>query len=411
MKYKMIALDVDGTLLNNKRELSETNKRALLKAQEEMGVRLILASGRPIEGLTKIAEELQLRDHSGYILPYNGAQIINCRTGKTISEHSIPLDTIKRLYNLSLGQGVNFLTYADHRVVSENVNDPYIKEEAEKNNMPTLEVPNILDFIKKAPAKCMIAGEPAQMDTLEALIKQQLPGLVTVTRSAMAFIELAPWNIHKKQSIAALLDKLDYNRQELIAVGDSYHDVEMIQYAGLGVAVSNAKEAVKACADYVTMSNEEDGIAHMIEKFVFSEYEDAPYSLDEINSLMPNSLMGNLGIVCTALGRGYAEATMPVDIRTRQPMGILHGGANLALAETVAGLGSVALLEPGEMQVGMQVSGNHISSALEGDVMRAEGRIMHQGKSTHVWSVEIYSTKSGKLICTVRVVNSILKQR
>lgn len=411
MKFKIIALDVDGTLVNSNGELSEINKRELIRAQEEMGIRLILASGRPLEGLQKLAEELKLKDYSGYILPYNGAQIINCRTGKVISSHTIPLSEVEKLYQLSKGRGVNFLTYHDQKVVSENADNHYITQEAKKNGMETLEVPNLLEYIKEEPAKCMIAGEPNEMDDLEAIIKKELSNKVTITRSAMAFIEIAPHRIHKNQSIATLLDKLDYNRQELIAVGDSWHDVEMIQYAGLGVTVSNAKEAVKACADYVTTSNDEDGIAHMIEKYIFREYEDTPYTIDDVNSLMPNSLMGNLGIVCTALGRGYVEATMPVDHRTRQPMGILHGGANLALAETLAGIGSVVLVEPGEIQVGMQVSGNHVASALEGDVMRAEARILHQGRSTHVWSVEIYSTKSGKLICTVRVLNSILKQR
>lgn len=411
MKYKIIALDVDGTLLNSRGELSELNRKTLLKAQEEMGIRLILASGRPIEGLSALGEALKLSEYSGYILPYNGAQIINCRTGKVIARHTIPMDTVERIYNISHRHDTYMLTYAEGKVLSENADVEYVRQEAAKNGMSTRVVENLMEALKEEPAKCMIAGEPQQMDTLEVIIKRELAGLVTVTRSAMAFIEIAPKNVHKKQSIAALLEKLDFNHAELLAVGDSYHDVDMLQFAGFGVAVSNAKEAVKACADYVTTSNDDDGIAHMVEKYIFREYADAPYSLEEVNELMPNSLMGNLGIVCTALERGYAEATMPVDIRTRQPMGILHGGANLALAETVAGLGSVALLEPGEMQVGMQVSGNHISSALEGDVMRAEARIMHQGRSTHVWNVEIFSVMSGKLIGTARVLNSILKQR
>ena len=92
-------------------------------------------------------------------------------------------------------------------------------------------------------------------------------------------------------------------------------------------------------------------------------------------------------------------------------MGILHGGASLAFAETLAGLGSVAIANEGEIQVGMQVSGYHVSSTVVGDTVRGVATILHKGRSTHVWNVDIYSTQSGKLICTCRVINSILKKR
>ena len=101
---------------------------------------------------------------------------------------------------------------------------------------------------------------------------------------------------------------------------------------------------------------------------------------------------------------------MPVDERTRQPFGILHGGASLALAETVAGLGSMILCQPDEMMVGMQVSGNHVSSAHEGDTVRAVATVIHQGRSSHVWDVNIY-TSTDKLVSSVRVVNSGMKKR
>jgi len=120
--------------------------------------------------------------------------------------------------------------------------------------------------------------------------------------------------------------------------------------------------------------------------------------------------MVNLGIQFTFASESRIEATMPVDERTRQPFGILHGGASLALAETVAGLGSMILCKPDEISVGMQVSGNHISSAHEGDTVRAVGSILHKGRSSHIWNVDIF-TSTDKLVSSVRVVNSILKKR
>ncbi len=120
--------------------------------------------------------------------------------------------------------------------------------------------------------------------------------------------------------------------------------------------------------------------------------------------------MGNLGIQYTYPDETRIEATMPVDHRTRQPFGMLHGGATLALAETIAGLGSTILCQPDEVAVGMQVSGNHISSAQEGDTVRAVGTIMHKGRSSHVWNVDVF-TSTGKLVSSVRVVNSVMKKR
>lgn len=133
-------------------------------------------------------------------------------------------------------------------------------------------------------------------------------------------------------------------------------------------------------------------------------------SLEQWNEQASYALMGNLGIQYTYADETRIEATMPVDHRTRQPFGMLHGGATLALAETIAGLGSTILCQPDEIAVGMQVSGNHISSAQEGDTVRAVGTIMHKGRSSHVWNVDVF-TSTGKLVSSVRVVNSVMKKR
>lgn len=120
--------------------------------------------------------------------------------------------------------------------------------------------------------------------------------------------------------------------------------------------------------------------------------------------------MGNLGMVYIHSSEGRVEATMPVDERTRQPFGILHGGATLALAETVAGMGSMVLCKPDETAVGMQVSGNHVSSAKEGDTVKAVATIIHRGSSTHVWNVDVF-TSADKLVSSVRVVNCVIKRK
>lgn len=240
--------------------------------------------------------------------------------------------------------------------------------------------------------------------------KRRLNGALDVFRSEPYFLEVVPCAIDKANSLGALLEVLGMKREEVIAVGDGVCDVTMIQLAGLGIAMGHSQDSVKACADYVTASNEEDGVAVAVEKAIISEVRVAEIPLDQLNAQARHALMGNLGIQYTYADEDRVEATMPVDHRTRQPFGILHGGATLALAETVAGLGSMILCQPDEIVVGMQVSGNHISSAHEGDTVRAVGTVVHKGRSSHVWNVDVF-TSTNKLVSSIRVVNSVMKKR
>ena len=216
--------------------------------------------------------------------------------------------------------------------------------------------------------------------------------------------------IDKANTLSVLLEKLNIPSADIVAIGDGVCDVTMIQLAGLGIAMGNAQDSVKACADVIILSNEEDGVAVALEKAILADIRPTDIPLDRLNAAGKHALMGNLGIQYTYASEGRIEATMPVDERTRQPFGILHGGATLALAETVAGLGSMVLCAPDEMMVGMQVSGHHLSSAHEGDTVRAVATIIHKGRSSHVWNVDIF-TSTDKLVSSVRVVNSVMKKR
>ena len=117
-----------------------------------------------------------------------------------------------------------------------------------------------------------------------------------------------------------------------------------------------------------------------------------------------------LGIEFISVEEGLVKATMPVDHRTCQPFGILNGGASLALAEMVAGHGSVPLCSPNEMPCGIQVSANHVGMVRTGSYVTATGRLIHRGRTTHIWNVDI-TTSEGKLISTARIVNQIVKRR
>ena len=410
MKYKLLVLDVDGTLLNDEREISKRTLAALLKVQQ-MGVRIVLASGRPTYGLMPLAKTLELGNYGGFVLSYNGCQIIKAQNGEILFERRINPEMLPYLEKKARKNGFAIFTYHDDTIITDSPDNEYIKNEALLNNLKIIKEDEFSTAIDFAPCKCMLVSDKEKaLIGLEQHWEKRLAGTLDAFRSEPYFLEVVPCGVNKANTLGALLEHLGVTREEVIAVGDGVCDVTMLQLAGMGVAMGHSQDSVKVCADYVTASNEEDGVALAVEKLILAEVRAAEVPLDLLNERARHALMGNLGIQYTYASDERVEATMPVDYRTRQPFGILHGGATLALAETVAGLGSMIICEPDEIVVGMQVSGNHISSAHEGDTVRAVATIVHKGRSSHVWNVDVF-TSTNKLVSSIRVVNSVIKKR
>lgn len=410
MKYKLLVLDVDETLLNDEREISKRTLAALLKVQQ-MGVRIVLASGRPTYGLMPLAKTLELGNYGGFVLSYNGCQIIKAQNGEILFERRINPEMLPYLEKKARKNGFAIFTYHDDTLITDSPDNEYIKNEALLNNLKIIREDEFSTAIDFAPCKCMLVSDKEKaLIGLEQHWEKRLAGTLDAFRSEPYFLEVVPCGVNKANTLGALLEHLGVTREEVIAVGDGVCDVTMLQLAGMGVAMGHSQDSVKVCADYVTASNEEDGVALAVEKLILAEVRAAEVPLDLLNERARHALMGNLGIQYTYASDERVEATMPVDYRTRQPFGILHGGATLALAETVAGLGSMIICESDEIVVGMQVSGNHISSAHEGDTVRAVATIVHKGRSSHVWNVDVF-TSTNKLVSSIRVVNSVIKKR
>ena len=410
MKYKLLVLDVDGTLLNNEKEISKRTLSTLLKAQHT-GIRIVLASGRPTSGLLPLAKALEMGNFGGYIVSYNGAQIINAENGEVMFDKRINPELIPYLEKKARKNNFSIFTYHDEYLLTDNADNVHIRREAWLNNLRIMEEEEFSIAIDFAPCKCVLVSDDEEaMRGLENHWKRRLDGVLDVFPSEPYFLEVVPCGVDKANTLGVLMEQLGVKREEVIAIGDGVADVTMLQLAGKSVAMGHAQDSVKICADYVTASNEEDGVAQAVEKLVLAEVHASEIPLDLLNAQAKHALMGNLGIQYTYASPGRVEATMPVDERTRQPFGILHGGATLALAETVAGLGSMISCQPDEIVVGMQVSGNHVSSAHEVDTVRAVGTIVHKGRSSHVWNVDVF-TSTNKLVSSIRVVNSIMKKR
>lgn len=265
MQYKVLVLDIDGTLTNSKKEITPKTKKAIRNLQEK-GVTVVLASGRPTPGVQSLAEELEFEAFGGYILSYNGGQIINCQTGETIYEKVLPQEAVSDLYDLSQEFDLNIISYEEGNVLIENESDEYVELEARINQIDIKQINDFKEYIDFPVVKCLMTAHGEHLAKVEPIAKERFPEL-SIYRSEEFFLEAMAKNVDKAASLEHLLRHLQLSKEEMVACGDGFNDLSMIEYAGLGVAMENAKPVVKKAADYVTLSNDKDGIVHVIDKF------------------------------------------------------------------------------------------------------------------------------------------------
>ena len=264
--YRAIALDLDGTLTNHEKVVTPKTREALLKAASE-GAVIILASGRPTYGIEPVAECLELNKQGGYILSYNGGNIVNAKTGEKLFSQFLPDEVIPELYAYAKENGHALLGYAGNEIITEMPDDQYVKEESRINKMNIRKVENLFEAMEPHPTKLLMTGDPTLMLKAEEELVEKLGDRMDIFRSAPFFLELVPKGIDKAKSLSRLLTKINLTPADLIAFGDGYNDLSMLKLAGMGVAMENAAPEVRAEADYVTLSNEEDGVAAALEHF------------------------------------------------------------------------------------------------------------------------------------------------
>lgn len=264
--FRAIALDLDGTLTNHDKVVTPRTRQALLKAQE-LGTVIILASGRPTYGIVPVAECLELEKRGGYILSYNGGNIVNAKTGEKFFSQFLPDAVIPILYKYAKEKNHALLGYAGNEIITEMPDDQYVKEESRINKMNIRKVDNLLDALEPHPTKLLMTGDPTDMIKAEEELVEILGEKMDIFRSAPFFLELVPKGIDKAQSLLRLLSKINLTPADLMAFGDGYNDLSMLKLAGVGVAMANAAPEVRADADYVTLSNEEDGVAEALLHF------------------------------------------------------------------------------------------------------------------------------------------------
>ena len=268
----MIGLDLDGTLLNEKKELTPRTRLALRKALDA-GVVVLVATGRPWMG---VPEELRNFPGMRYALTSNGARIVNTADGSVLEEHLLSpelgkraleicgkYDTLQEIYF----DGQGYVCEEKMAQVEKYDRNPNMWEYLRTTRKP---VPDLMELLKKEnrgmdKAQALFADMEERKRAWEELA--QVDGL-TLVGSLGYNIEINAAGVNKGSGLIRIGELLGIRREEIMACGDGDNDTVMLREAGFGVATANAEEQVKEAADYITDSNEEDGVAKAIEKFV-----------------------------------------------------------------------------------------------------------------------------------------------
>ena len=267
MAKKVLVLDIDGTLTNSKKEITTETKEAIWGAIDR-GHKVMLASGRPTPGMRRYEEELRLSEYGGYLLSFNGARIVDCETGDVIYQRTFPASTVPKLYYYAKEHGCGIITYLGDTVLSAFEPDEYIELEARINGLPIQVVEDFPYFVDFEVNKCLMTAPPEKAAVIEKDLQEKFGDRLSIYRSEPFFIEIMPQNVNKATSLSRVLPVVGASKEDAICCGDGYNDIAMIEYAGLGVAMGNAQEAVKLAADYITGTNDDNGLVQVINEFM-----------------------------------------------------------------------------------------------------------------------------------------------
>ena len=276
MSLKVIIMDVDGTLTSNDKDVTPKTKEALLKA-EEAGAILVLASGRPTSGLLDLAKELQMDKHHGLLVAYNGSTVIDCETmevlfnqalsveeGKAVLEHMKKFDRVRPMIDKGEYMFVN--NVYDNWITWKGKPFDVIQYESRGGKFKLCEVDDLAGFVDFELNKILTTADPEYLQEYHQEMMEPFKDTLSCMFTGDFYFEFTAQGIDKAKALDTVLIPMGYKKEEMIAFGDGHNDASMVKYAGIGVAMENAVQALKDIADEVTLSNDEDGIAASLYK-------------------------------------------------------------------------------------------------------------------------------------------------
>ncbi|MCH5463068.1 sugar-phosphatase [Lactobacillus sp. LC28-10] len=266
MAIKLIAIDIDGTLVTDNKELTQHTIDTITKARQK-GIKVVLCTGRPITGVQQYLNPLDISGDDEYVVTFNGS-LAQTIAGTPIVSHNITLEDYIDLETLARKSNIHFhMETLDHIYTANRDISPYTIAESFIVRMPIRyrtpeEITDELTI-----SKGMFIDEPQKLSAFIESFPADLKERFYVVQSEPYFFEAMNKKASKGNAIAELATKLGFTADEVMALGDQGNDLTMVKYAGTGVAMGNAIDEVKAAAQFITQTNEEDGVAYAIEKF------------------------------------------------------------------------------------------------------------------------------------------------
>ena len=260
----VLALDLDGTLTDSKKRISERTKESIDKFITAGGT-VALASGRPTFGVMPVAKILELDKKGGYILSYNGGCFLDCKNNKQLFMKELTHEYLPILEKQAKEFGINLMTYNGDKAYALDIDEQYYMIEININHFIRVKADPLTPKITFPIIKCLMTADGDYLAKVEKDMKKYWEGKLNIVRSEPYFLEVTEVGIDKASTITNMVKKLGKSVDNLICCGDGFNDLSMIQAAGIGVAMANAQERVRAAADYITKSIEEDGILDVVE--------------------------------------------------------------------------------------------------------------------------------------------------
>ncbi|EGO5147254.1 HAD family phosphatase [Enterococcus faecalis] len=270
---KLVAIDLDGTLLNSQKEISLRNKQALMAAKQA-GVKVVICTGRPLAAIGPYLEELGLQDEGDYSITFNGGLVQKNDTGAIIEKTLMPLEAIHELYQLATTLNMPFDVLSDVVVMQLPSAPNYPSIYSSLNKLLTFESYKLEELTpNRIYNKVVVAIDEAYLNERIKEIPASFYERFEIIKTRNNLLEFMPKGITKAYGISLLAKDLGIRAEEIMTLGDEENDLPMIEYAGLGVAMANAIPLVKEAADVVTDTNDQDGVAKAVEKYILTPLE------------------------------------------------------------------------------------------------------------------------------------------
>jgi cof-like hydrolase len=267
---KLIAVDMDGTLLNNEKHIAEAQREALKKAASA-GIKVVLCTGRPLFGVLPLYKELDLSSNEGYAILNNGCEIRKTENWTLVRSFELTGKEIFYLHSLVKDYDIDFTLSDDkHYFCVGKKPNKYTIRDGELVYVPITEI-TLEEAMsgKYRMFKAMYVGDMDELTKFQENLPKDINKFYSICRSQKIILEAMPVGADKGKTLKFLVEQLGIERSEVMAIGDGNNDVEMLGYAGIGVAMANGTEAAKNSAKYITDTNENDGVAKAIYKYVF----------------------------------------------------------------------------------------------------------------------------------------------